>query len=103
MLWDFCTTAINLLQFYKQLLASCEYVDQINPNPQKEVVAYPERCDGISNQPLSDFITDTKEDSSQTITFSETPKKPSPLQPRKRSAGKKRPLSKPLPQSDRNS
>ena len=44
-LWDFCTTAINLLQFYKQLLAWCEYMDQVNPNPPKEVVAYPKRRD----------------------------------------------------------
>ena len=68
-LWDFCTTAINLLQFYKQLLAWCEYMDQVNPNPPKEVVAYPERCDDISNEPLPDSTTCTDQDSTQTIPF----------------------------------
>ena len=99
-LWDFCTTAINLLQFYKQLLAWCEYMDQVNPNPPKQVVAYPERCD-ISNEPLLDSITGIEEDNAQTITFSETPKKSSSVQsPTKRLAGKKRLLSKPLSPPD---
>ena len=76
-------------------------MDQVNPNPPKEVVAYPERCDDSSNQPLPDSIIDTKEDSSQIIVSSETPKKSSSVQSsRKRSAGKKRPLSKPLPPPD---
>ena len=55
-------------------------MDQVNPNPPKQVVAYPERCDDISNEPLLDSITGIEEDSAQTITFSETPKKSSSVQ-----------------------
>ena len=98
-LWDFCTTAINLLQFYKQLLDWCDYVDEINPNPPKEVVAYPERSDDVSNEPLPDSTTSTEENNTQSIAFSEDSKKSISAQPpRKQSAGKKTPLSsQPLP------
>ena len=84
-LWDFCTTAINLLQFYKQLLAWCEYMDQVNPNPPKDVVAYPERCDDISNEPLPDSTTCTDQDSTQTISFQDTSKKSSSVEPPRKS------------------
>ena len=101
-LWDFCTTAINLLKFYKQLLAWCEYMDQVNPNPPKDVVAYPERCDDVSNEPLPDSTTCTDQDSTQTIPFQDTSKKSCSVEPptKRQSAGKKRPLSKPLPPPD---
>ena len=100
-LWDFCTTAINLLQFYKQLLAWCNSVDQINTNPSTEEVAYPERCDDISNKPLLDSTTSTDEDSTQSIAFSEEPKKPSPVKPpQKQSGTTKGPSNKPLPPPD---
>ena len=57
-LWDFC---INLLQFYRQLLAWCDYVDEINPNPIKDVVAYPPSWKHIVfkpmyNRPISDPV-----------------------------------------------
>ena len=95
-LWDFCTTAINLLQFYKQLRAWCDYVDEINPNPIKDVVAYPERSDDISSEPLPDSTT-TGEDSTQSITFSEFSRKLTSVKPpTKKLAGKKRPSSKSL-------
>ena len=79
-LWDFCTTAINLLQFYKQLLAWCEYMDQVNPIPPKEVVAYPERCDDISNQPLRipDSTTCSDEANTHSIPLGDTSKKSYP-------------------------
>ena len=57
------------------------YMDQVNPNPPKEVVTYPERCNDINDQPLIDSITGIEEDSAQTITFSETPRKSSSVQP----------------------
>ena len=97
-LWDFCVTAINLLQFYKQLLAWCDYVDEINPNsdPKGEVVPYPERCDDISNEPLPDSITNTEEVSSNSITFTKAPEKsPSVNTSKSQSPDKKRPSVSP--------
>ena len=97
-LWDFCVTAINLLQFYKQLLAWCDYVDETNPNsdPKGEVVPYPERCDDISNEPLPDSITNTEEVSSNSITFTKAPEKsPSVNTSKSQSPDKKRPSVSP--------
>ena len=71
-------------------------MDQINPNPPKDVVAYPERCDDISNQPLPDSTTCLEEASIHSIPFSDTSKKSKPL----KSVDQKRPLSKPLPPPD---
>ena len=62
-------------------------------NPPKKVVAYPERCDDISNQPLSDS---TDEANIHSIPFADTSKKSNPP----KSVDQKRPLSKPLPPPD---
>ena len=70
-------------------------MDQVNPSPPKEVVAYPERCDDISNQPLPDS-TCTDEANIHSIPFADTSKKSNPP----KSVGKNRPLSKPLPPPD---
>ena len=76
-------------------------MDEINPNPIKDVVAYPERSDDISNEPLPDTTTSTDEDSTQSITFSEVARKSTSVKPpRKQLAGKKRPLNKSLPPPD---
>ena len=76
-------------------------MDQVNPNPPKEVVPYPERCgDDISNQPLPDLACTDEENAA--ISFSDTSKKSKSVQsPKKRpSTGKKRPLTEPLPPPD---
>ena len=51
-LWDFCPSAIHLLQFYKDLLKWCDYADAIRPTPSIDVIAFPNRCDDISNAPF---------------------------------------------------
>ena len=47
-LWDFCRSAIRLLQFYQDLLKWCDCVDAIRPIPSTDVVPFPSRSD-ISN------------------------------------------------------
>ena len=76
------------------MLVWCDYVDEINPNPDPkgEVVPYPERCDDISSEPIPDSITSTEEDGSHSITFTETPGKAPSVKPSKSQlVGKKRP------------
>ena len=52
-LWDFCPSAIHLLQFYKDLLRWCDCVDVIRPTPSTDIVPFPNRIDDISNAPLT--------------------------------------------------
>ena len=54
-LWDFCS-AIHLLQFYKDLLKWCDFVDAIRPTPSTDVVPFPNRSDDISNAPLINIV-----------------------------------------------
>jgi len=51
-LWGYCRMAINIDQFYEELLAWCDYVDAIRPTPPTATVPYPERADDASNAPL---------------------------------------------------
>ena len=73
------------------MLAWCDYVDEINPNPDPkgEVVPYPKRCDDISNEPLPDSITNTEENSSHSITLTKTPEKSPSVKPSKNQSADK--------------
>ena len=51
-LWDFCPSAIRLLQFYQDLLKWCDCVDAIRQTPSMDIVPFPNRSDDISNAPL---------------------------------------------------
>ena len=51
-LWEYCSSAIHIQDFYKQLLEWCDCVDVIRPSPPTQVVPYPQRPDDISNAPL---------------------------------------------------
>ena len=94
-LWDFCVSAINLLKFYKELLAWCDYVDEINtnPDPNGEVVPYPERCDDVSNEPLPDSISNTEQDTSHSVTFAKAPEKSSSVKSSKSQLADKETIS----------
>ena len=48
---DLYPLAVSLLNFYKKLLACCDYTDSIHNTPTM-VVEFPERCDDTSNAPL---------------------------------------------------
>ena len=73
-LWDFCPSSINLLQFYKDLLKWCDYIDVIRPTPPTEMVPFPNRVDDISNAPLISnagcLNTSLSDDDMQTRTVS---------------------------------
>ena len=46
-LWDFCASAIHLLQFYR-----LKWYDVVRPTPSIDVIPFPNRCDDISNAPF---------------------------------------------------
>ena len=82
-LWDFCPSAIRLLQFYQDLLKWCDCVDAIRPTPSTDV-PFPNRSD-ISNAPFTNstdsFDTSMPDDmQSRTISFPKYQKQ----QPKKR-------------------
>ena len=52
-LWDFCASAIHLLQFYKDSLKWCDCVDAIRPTSSTDIVLFPNCSDDISNAPLA--------------------------------------------------
>jgi hypothetical protein len=87
-LWDFCPSAIRLLQFYQDLLKWCECVDVIRPTPSTDIVPFPNRSDDISNAPFThcghtnNFDTNIADDNmqSRTASFPKYQKK----QPKKR-------------------
>ena len=49
-LWDFCPSAIYLVQFYKDFL---DCVNAIRPTPSTDIVPFPNRSVDISNAPLA--------------------------------------------------
>ena len=71
-LWDFCASAIHLLQFYKDLLKWCDCVDAIRVTPSTDVIPFPNRSDDISNAPLANSADDVHTDNdmnSRAISF----------------------------------
>ena len=52
-LWDFCPSAIGLLQFYQDLLQWCDCVNVIRPISSTNVVPFPNRSDDITNAPFA--------------------------------------------------
>ena len=87
-LWDYVPTTIAILQFYKDLLSWCDYVDAIRPTPPSgESVPYPARADDTSNAPL-DTLSNTDswlndEVDKTTSTFSKHPESASNKKARK--------------------
>ena len=85
-LWDFCPSAICLLQFYQDLLKWCDCIDAIRPTPSTDVVPFPNRSDDISNAPFTNstdsFDTSIPDDDTQSriISFPKYQKQ----QPKKR-------------------
>ena len=49
-LWDFRPSAIHFN--FADLLKWCDYADTIRPTPSTDVIAFPNRCDDISNAPF---------------------------------------------------
>ena len=84
-LWDFCPSAIRLLQFYQDLLKWCDCVDAIRPTPSTDV-PFPNCSDDISNAPFTNstdsFDTSIPDDDTQSriISFPKYQKQ----QPKKR-------------------